>query len=121
MGEIRAVPDGIGATGNAIPFPRGRILTVAFDDRSFLLTRSTGAFAVFVWNPAARTRRGVAIGDDLESVRRRYPGARCGREVEDDGPDTFPSCTVRVGRRIVTFAKDPIESFTLGQGRRVSP
>lgn len=116
-GRIRAFPDDLGFT-DAVRYPPGdpfgdRVRTLRFNDRTFLITRPSGAFAVFLWNPEARTRRGVAIGDRLESVRKRYSRVRCGEAVVDDG-DTFPTCAARVGARTIVFAKDPIRSFTLG-------
>lgn len=117
LGDVRAFPDNLGATGDSMVFPndagpRHRVLTLRFGDRSFILTRATGVVGAVIWNPDARTRPGVRIGDQLDLVRKRYTETRCGEEIVDDN-QTVPSCVVRVGNIKVTFAKDPIRSITL--------
>ena len=82
-----------------------------YEDRSFLLGPD-GAFAIYVWSPDARSARGVAVGDELREVNKRYRSARCFR-TGDREFGTAPTCVVRVGKRYLAFGEDPIKSITL--------
>lgn len=117
-GDVRAFPEDLGFTGRSLRFPReisvrDRVRTLRYSDRSFVTTKPSGAFAVFLWSSRARTRGGVRMGDKLASVTKRYQNARCDEEIIDDGPDRVETCTVRMGQRTIAFSGDPITGVTL--------
>jgi hypothetical protein len=72
-------------------------------------------------DPAARTSRGVGVGDSIDLVMRAYPELRCGEDsVGSDEPIPFPYCSGRTGRRTwiyfggdYTKAGAPVTSITL--------
>ena len=99
----------------AIPSP-GPGLVLRYDDFAFLLSGER-VFSFMVTREGAKTSRGVAIGDDLDEVRRTYDAVRCGEapagETLFGGTSTYPWCRARVGRNAVFFGDDPVASITV--------
>ncbi len=62
----------------------------------------------------ARTPEGVGIGDDRDSVKRRYPKADCFIQDKDSEYAEYPLCRVRVCKgRTLGLGGDPIKSIYL--------
>jgi hypothetical protein len=60
----------------------------------------------------AHTKRGVAIGDDAEKARVRYPELNCGDSPSEGG--SYAYCGGRIAaRRWLWFGRDPIRSITV--------
>ena len=98
-----------------IPARGGMPTLLKYDDVSFLVGPG-GVYAFIVAAEGAHTRRGVAIGDDLDAARKRYE-LRCidvaGGESLGGGQEYYPSCRATVGGIRVWFGRDPIRSITL--------
>jgi hypothetical protein len=92
---------------------RKKVLTMRRDGVSMLVAPRTGAYAVFVWRPRARTSRGVAVGDDLDAARERYEDLRCDVRNRNSEYGSYPFCEGRVGDTYVWFGQDPIRSISL--------
>jgi hypothetical protein len=95
---------------------RSRPALRRYEDSAFLFLRDR-AYAMMLTGPHIGTARGVAIGDSIDEVRRRYDGVECtdvaGGESPSGGVETYPSCRVRVAAtRFVFFGGDPIRSVT---------
>jgi hypothetical protein len=89
----------------------GRHALLRYDDVSFLFFDGE-VFAVVVTDDGAATERGLAIGDDLDSVEQRYQRMTCGDAEPESGP--FPYCAGALGRqRHIWFGQDPIGSITM--------
>jgi hypothetical protein len=87
-----------------------------FRGASFLV-RSGHVYAVVVTADGARTREGVGVGDALDRVRARYPGARCARAFDADGNPSYPYCEVRLAPdRYALFSNDPVGGVALAEG-----
>ena len=92
--------------------------TLHYEDVAYLVSPTVGVFSMATLAEGARTRAGVAVGDDVARVRERYRGVRCGEAVAGEplfGGDVpkYPWCRVQVGDVRVFFGDDPIESITL--------
>ena len=98
------------------PGDPGQVLR--YDDVSFLYCQGR-VWAFIVAAHGARTRREVALGDDLSSARERYgPKVRCGEAPIGEGGDTFPYCSGQLSRnRWIWFGRDPVESITVSAAR----
>lgn len=83
-----------------------------YPSASFQTTEDDGAYAFSVV-ARARTQRGVAIGDPLRKVRRRYRRFRCG--VRNRGRRiAYQFCTGRIQSGVYAwFGQDPIASVTI--------
>ncbi len=78
----------------------------AFGRRAYLMTVASGA---------ARTTRGITVGDPLRRVQKRYPELKC-RKAGGQGSEyvQVSSCTGKVApRRYVWFGRDPVHSITV--------
>jgi hypothetical protein len=83
-----------------------------------VLVGADGVYAILVAEPA-RTRRGVAIGDDLVRARRVYK-LGCGEGVAGErmggGVETYPTCRGTIDGRIrIWFGEDPIGSIAIAR------
>jgi hypothetical protein len=104
----------IGVPWSVAPPPEIKGVTLArYDGMSVDIARPHGAYVFFVWRPGSRTASGIRIGDDLESVRERHPGFRCGVRNRNSEYAPYPFCEGRVGDTHVWFGQDPIRSITL--------
>ena len=98
--------------------PRVRPSALHYNDLAFLVPRQVGTFSMASLTDGARTRAGVAVGDELDRVRERYQRVTCGEQgfgepVRGGERPTYRWCrTVVAGVRIF-FGGDPIESITL--------
>ena len=120
--EPGVFPAGADFTGPpSIPVPRsdpgkGAPETLHYGDTAYLVSSTAGVFSMVTLAEGARTRGGVAIGDDLERVRERYKRVECGEAVGGEGAfgeaPKYQWCRV-VGDVHVFFGDDPIESITL--------
>ena len=80
---------------------------------SFQTTDEDGVY-VFSVVSRARTPSGVAIGDPLAKVRRRYPGFRCGVRNRGRPRIAYRFCSGRLQSGVyLWFGQDPIRSITL--------
>jgi hypothetical protein len=66
----------------------------------------------------ARTRAGVAVGEDLSRIREHYDRVKCGEAVAGESllggePPTYRWCRAIVGGIRVFAGGDPVESITL--------
>jgi hypothetical protein len=82
------------------------------------LVGTEGVYAIMVTEPA-RTRRGVAVGDDLGRARRLYE-LGCGEGVAGErmggGVETYPTCKGTIDDRIrIWFGEDPIGSIAIAR------
>jgi len=60
----------------------------------------------------ARTERGVAIGDDTDRARARYPRLTCGQAPFEGG--SYPYCGGRIAKhRWLWFGRNPVRSITV--------
>jgi hypothetical protein len=102
---------------------RGRPALRRYEDSAFLLLRGE-VYAMMLTGPRVQTSRGVAIGDAMDEVRRRYDEVEC-REVatgESRAGEaiTYPSCQVRVApAQFVFFGGHPIRSITFYSSARL--
>jgi hypothetical protein len=65
-------------------------------------------------DPRARTPEGVAIGDNLQLVERRYANADCFIQNKGTHYVNYPLCKVRVcAGRLLAFGGEPIKSIWL--------
>jgi hypothetical protein len=103
-----------------LPLPVGAWVTwpprLRYEHAVFLIARDQ-VYAMMLTDPRLRTSRGVAIGDDIGEVRRRYRGVRCrrvaGGESVFGGQGFYPVCHVELRRnQVLFFGGDPIRSFT---------
>jgi hypothetical protein len=70
--------------------------------------------AIVIAETEAQSLGGVGVDDDLDDVRRAYPGLRCDEAAAGDAGATFPYCAGRVGaKRWLRFGEDPVESITI--------
>ncbi len=68
---------------------------------------------IMVTTPDATTRDGLAMGDDLQSAKARYPGLRCGSVTRESGRQ-YPACAGQVSSGVwVWFGGDPIANITV--------
>jgi hypothetical protein len=89
-----------------------------YEHSAFLVSPRVGTFAIATLAQGARTRAGVAVGDELGRVRERYERVTCGEQVAGEPlfggkPPTYRWCRTVVGEVRVFFGGDPIESITL--------
>jgi hypothetical protein len=88
-----------------------------YRDTAYVVSPTIGVFAIATLADGARTRAGVAVGDELAVVRRAYESVECGEAIAGESPygdpPTYPWCRTRVGRIRVFFGGDPIESITM--------
>ena len=90
---------------------------LSFDGVAFLVG-TEGVYAILVTEPA-RTRRAVAIGDDLSRAQRLYR-VGCGEGVAGEriggGVETYPTCKGTIDGRIrIWFGEDPIRSIAIAR------
>ena len=96
---------------------KSTVATLRYDHVSFLLCGDR-VYGVIVAVDNARTRRGIAVGDDLDKVRRVYPSLSCGEAPYGEGAfgrqPSYPYCggKLRAGRWI-WFGRDPVRSITI--------
>lgn len=118
-GKAGFFPAGSDYTGPpAIAVRDGRPQTLHYEDTAFLVSRTSGTFAMATLAENARTRAGVAVGDDLSRVRERYGRVTCGEKAAGEptlggAVPTYHWCRTVVGRVHVFFGGDPIASITL--------
>jgi len=98
--------------------PSVRPITLHYKDLAFLVSRHVGTFSMATLAEGARTRAGVAVGDELTRVRQRYKRVNCGeqgvgRPVFGGELPTYRWCRTVVAGVRVFFGGDPIESITL--------
>ena len=96
-------------------FYRYETAVFSFLDRELLFFSIEGG--------AARTTRGVAIGDALAEARGHYPEMACGRAYEgtEYGPK-FPACRGRSsGGTYYWFGGDPIKNITVSSAPIQAP
>lgn len=116
-------PEGAEYTGpQFIPIPESDAGVAAqkplhYGDSAFLVSRTVGVFAMITLDGGARTKAGVAIGDELEKVREVYERVECGDAVGGEAigggeTPTYPWCLVR-GKVRVFFGEDPIDSIMI--------
>ena len=92
-----------------------------YSDASFQTTAEDGAYAFSVV-ARVRTPSGVAIGDPLREVRRRYPRFRCGVRNRGRPQIAYPFCTGRSDSGVyLWFGQDPIRSITLASKPMIAP
>lgn len=93
---------------------KGEQVTLRYRGVSFFV-RKDRVFGFMVTSDEGKTRRGVAVGDDLSAAKNAYPELRCEPQSESD--TTAPqkaNCSGRVpGGRYIYFGGDPIESVTV--------
>jgi hypothetical protein len=118
-------PQGATYTGPpAIPSPRSDQTPPSpptplhYAGTAYLVSPTVGVFSMAALEDGARTLAGVAVGDDLEKVRRVYGRVDCGESVAGEamfGGDTpmYPWCRAIVGDIRTFFGDDPIDSITL--------
>jgi len=100
-------------------WPAGSLLQKSLRYRGFsFLVGTEGVYAIMVTEPA-RTRRGVAVGDDLARARRLYK-VGCGEGVAGEriggGVATYPTCRGTIDGRIrIWFGEDPIGSLAIAR------
>jgi hypothetical protein len=104
------VPQAIPAPGSLKPD------LLRYQDVAFLIG-PRGVYAFIVTEDGARTRREVAIGDDLDDAHDKYD-LRCIDVAAGESPlggvTTYPSCSTTLGGRTrVWVGRDPIRSITL--------
>jgi len=97
---------------------RAKPETLHYKDMAFLVSHTTGAFAMATLAKNARTRAGVAVGDDLDRVREQYKGVTCGEQIAGEPllggqVPTYHWCRTVVAGAHVFFGGDPIASITL--------
>jgi hypothetical protein len=90
--------------------------TLDYEDEAYLVSPGFGVVSMMTVAGGARTRAGVAIGDDLDTVRSRYGRVVCGKTPGGEAP-SYPWCRARVDHIGVFFGGDPIESITLTRMR----
>jgi hypothetical protein len=83
-----------------------------YDDTAYLVSPTVGVFSMATLADGARTRAGVAIGDELARVRELYDRVDCGKAATGNG--SYPWCRV-LGDIHVFFGEDPIDSITLSR------
>jgi hypothetical protein len=122
LGGEGVAPDGEVFRGPvSLSYPGGeQSAHLRYEETTFLVSPSTGVYALMTTNDGDRTSAGVAIGDPLERVREGYEDVRCGRApagepIWREEPATYPWCRTRVGDVEVFFGDDPIEAITLGR------
>ena len=98
--------------------PSVRPITLHYKDLAFLVSRHVGTFSMATLAEGARTRAGVAVGDELTRVRQRYKRVNCGEQgvgkpVFGGELPTYRWCRTVVAGVRVFFGGDPIESITL--------
>lgn len=115
------LPDNMSVEDLGIPWtldtppgtPRTRVLSMHYQGLSFVVAPKTGMYAFFAYHSAARTTRGVAIGDPLNSARARYRGLRCDVRNRNSEYAPYPYCAGKVGDQYLWFGQDPIRSITI--------
>jgi hypothetical protein len=113
-------PAGTSFTGPpSIPTPasdqgtRAPPATLHFRDTAYLVSPTAGVFAMATLDERARTKAGVAVGDELARVREAYPRFQCGRADYGGEGRSYQWCRTQVGRIRAFFGANPIESITL--------
>jgi hypothetical protein len=99
--------------------PRVQPTPLHYKEFAFLVSRRVGTFSMATLTKGARTRAGVAIGDQLDRVRQAYKRVNCGKQGfgepvsgSEERP-TYRWCRTVVAGVHVFFGGDPIESITL--------
>jgi hypothetical protein len=82
-----------------------------YEDVSFLFFDGK-VFAVVITEDGAATRRGVAIGHDINSVEDRYQTLTCGDAEPESGPYPYCAGALKPDRH-VWFGQNPIGSITM--------
>ncbi len=94
--------------------PSFRDGVLRYDRVAYVFSCDRRVYAVLVTQPAARTSRGVRIGDSLRAARKAYRGLKCGRGVFGEPSTEYPYCAGKVARRrFISFGPDPIRSITI--------
>ena len=111
-GRLYTGPPAIAVRDNVRP------TTLHYADTAFLVSPTSGTFAMATLAENARTRAGVAVGDDLDRVRERYGRVTCGEgpagePILGGAVPTYHWCRTVVGGVRVFFGGDPIASITL--------
>jgi hypothetical protein len=96
----------------------GRNEVLHYEDLAFLVSQRVGTFSMATLADGARTRAGVAVGDELDRVRERYERVTCDEQVAGEPffggePPKYRWSRTAVTRVRVFFGGDPIESITL--------
>ena len=86
--------------------------TLDYETEAYLVSPGFGVVSMTTVAGGARTRAGVAIGDDLSAVRARYRRVVCGKTRGGEAPG-YAWCRARVGEIAVFFGGDPVASITL--------
>ena len=108
--------------GTQPPTSRATLRVFNYSDATYLSTREDGVYAVLVTADGARTRAGIAIGDPLDEVRRRYRAFQCGVKNASSEYVDVPYCAGRVAPgRHLWFGGDPVKSVTLATEPMVGP
>ena len=98
----------------------GRVTTLRYDHVSFLLC-DDHVYALIVAVDNARTRRGVAVGDDLAEARQSYAALSCGKAPYGEGllgeQPSYPYCGGKLRAARWLWFGDPIRSITISTGR----
>jgi hypothetical protein len=72
---------------------------------------------VIIAEEGAATRRGVAVGDDLDAASEAYPEFECGEAADGEGlfgtQPTFSYCTGSIGDHYLWFGGDPVNVIEL--------
>jgi hypothetical protein len=94
------------------PGERSRVLR--YPNVAFAATRDAGVYGIFTNDPAARTSRGVGIGDDQSAVRKAYPGIECGTGNEGSEFPAYEFCRTRLANGVrLWFGGNPVASIAL--------
>jgi hypothetical protein len=96
------LPERLGADRQAL---------LRYEDVSFLFFDGK-VFAVLITEDGAATRRGVAIGHDIDSVEDRYQALTCGDAEPESGPYPYCAGALKPDRH-VWFGQNPIGSITM--------
>jgi hypothetical protein len=100
--------------------PSGRDRFLRYPKSSYWIGNGR-VWSIETIDPAARTSRGVGVGDSMKLVERAYPEMRClDDSIGSDEPTPFPSCSGRTGPKTwIHFGGDytkpgtPVTSITL--------
>jgi hypothetical protein len=102
--------------GPSPSFASQGLSTLSYPDMAFELCDDS-AYEFITTAAAARTRRGVAIGQPLRAARRAYPQLHCGESTGDStDPPTpaYPYCAGLVApHRYLWFGQNPIRSIAV--------
>jgi hypothetical protein len=112
--------DAVGSPSSIDGPPGGNDHFVLYPKYAFWIG-SESVYSIETIDKAARTSRGVGVGDSIELVKRAYPELDCGEDsVGSDEPIPYPYCAGRTGPRTwIYFGGDytqpgtPVTAITL--------